>query len=137
MGQFWLFFVYFLNLLWFFDFFSNMSNLNCRCMEYCNVVFRKILFMFIGACWVPIHKLASNFTHLLRVTWRPTCRKSVLKLYKIHTKSQLARNLLNFLPQPTHAIIWHLAKFRDFRTSYGFYIILKHFSGKLVIMLRE
>ena len=153
MGQFWLFFVYFLNLFWFFDFFSNMSNLNYRCMEYCNVVFQKMLFMLIGACWVPIHELALNFAHLLRVTWWPTCRKSVLKLYKIHTMSenhetwrclgfrhptsQLAWNLLNFLSQPTHAITWHLDKFRHFRTSYGLYIILKHFFGKWLVMLRE
>ena len=39
-----------------------------------------------------------------------------------HERSCYFRNLLNFLPQ--------LAKFRDFRTSYGFYIILKY-------MLRE
>ena len=46
-----------------------------------------------------------------------------------HERSCYFRNLLNFLPQ--------LAKFRDFRTSYGFYIILKYFSGKSVVMLRE
>ena len=54
-----------------------------------------------------------------------------------HRTSQLARNILNFLPQPTHAITWHLDKFRDFRTSYGLYIILKHFFGKWLVMLRE
>ena len=151
-----------------------------------------MLFMVFGVCWVPIHELASNFGHLLHVTWRGTCRKSVFKLYKIHTKSKNHETLSRchviacvgcgkklrrfrasgdigclkpthlhmwshvemsgfqafdvatrskpsqfFTTQPTHAITWHLAKFRDFRTSYGFYIILKHFSDKSVVMLRE
>ena len=37
--------------------------------------------------------------------------------------SQLARNFLNFLPGPSHVITRHIDKFRDFRTSFGFYII--------------
>ena len=40
-----------------------------------------------------------------------------------HPTSQLARNLLNFLPQPPHAITRRLDKFRDFWTSFAFYII--------------
>ena len=44
-----------------------------------------------------------------------------------HPTSQLARNLLNFLPQPPHAITRRLDKFRDFRTSFAFYIIKNTF----------
>ena len=40
-----------------------------------------------------------------------------------HLPSQLASNFLNFLPRPPHAITRHLDKFRDFWTSFGFYII--------------
>ena len=54
-----------------------------------------------------------------------------------HRTSQLARKLLNFLPQPLHAMIRHLDKFHDFRTSFAFYIIKKHLFNKLVVMFRE
>ena len=92
----------------------------------------------------PTSQLARSLLNFLP---QPTHAKKLRKkLYFLHMwrclgfrhpTSQLTRSLLNFLPQPTHAITWHLAKFRDFRTSYGFYIILKHFSGKSVVMLRE
>ena len=87
-GVFSSFFVIFGWLIWLCWIFIYNSNLNCKCMEYCNLVLRKILFMVFGVCWVYIHELASNFAHLLHVTWRATCRKSVLKLYKVHTKSE-------------------------------------------------
>ena len=54
-----------------------------------------------------------------------------------HRTSQLARKHLNFLPQPLHAMTRHLDKFCDFRTSFAFYIIKKHFFNKLVVMFRE
>ena len=44
-----------------------------------------------------------------------------------HRTSQLARKLLNFLPQPLHAMTRHLDKFRDFRTSFAFCIIKNTF----------
>jgi hypothetical protein len=40
-----------------------------------------------------------------------------------YLRSQLARNFLNFLPRPPHATTRHINKFRDFQTSFGFYII--------------
>ena len=54
-----------------------------------------------------------------------------------HLVSQLARNLINFLPQPSHAITRRVAKFRDFLTSFGIYIIKKHFSLTFLDMLRQ
>ena len=54
-----------------------------------------------------------------------------------HRTSQLARKLLNFLPQPLHAMTRHLNKFHDFRTSFAFYIIKKLFFNKFVVMFRE
>ena len=54
-----------------------------------------------------------------------------------HRTSQLARKLLNFVPQPLHTMTRQLDKFRDFRTSFAFYIIKKHFFNKLVVMFRE
>jgi hypothetical protein len=54
-----------------------------------------------------------------------------------HPTSQLARNLLNCCIQPLHATTWPLDKFHDFRTSFGFYIIYKHFSCQLFLMLRQ
>jgi hypothetical protein len=54
-----------------------------------------------------------------------------------HRTSQLPRNLLNFLAQPPHAISRYLDKYRDFRTSFAFYIILKQIVRKLVAMFRE
>ena len=54
-----------------------------------------------------------------------------------HRTSQLAQKLLNFLSQPLHAMTRHLDKFRDFWTSFAFYIIKKHFFNKLVVMFRE
>jgi hypothetical protein len=54
-----------------------------------------------------------------------------------HHTSQRARNLLNFLPQPLHAMTRHLDKFHDFWTPFAFYIIKKHFFNKLVVMFRE
>ena len=52
-----------------------------------------------------------------------------------HPVSQLARNLMNFLPQPPHAITRHVAKFRDFWTLFGIYIIINHFSITFLDML--
>jgi hypothetical protein len=42
-----------------------------------------------------------------------------------HPTSQLARNLLNFLLQPPHAMTRRLDKFHDFWTSFGFFYHLK------------
>ena len=81
-GVFSSFFVIFGWLIWLCWIFIYNSNLNCKCMEYCNLVLRKILFMVFGVCWVPIHELAPNFGHLLHVTWWGTCRKMFLNYIK-------------------------------------------------------
>ena len=53
-----------------------------------------------------------------------------------HPTLQLARNFLKFLPHTTHAMPTQLVKFRQFRTPFGFYRILKHFPGTSLPMLR-
>ena len=47
-----------------------------------------MIFMIFGVCWGRIQELTWNFEHLVDVTWRGTCGKSVFKLYKIRTKSK-------------------------------------------------
>ena len=54
-----------------------------------------------------------------------------------HHMSQLTRKPIIFLPQPLRAMTRHLDKFHDFRTSFAFYIIKKHFFNKLVVMFHE
>ena len=84
-------------------------------------------------------RLTYAFAYLLRLRlpWWPRLDHMWRCLGFRHRTSQLARKLLNFLPQPLHAMTRHLDKFRDFRTSFAFYIIKKHFFNKLVVMFRE
>ena len=79
-GAFSSFFVIFGWLIWLCWIFIYNSNLNCKCMEYCNLVLRKMLFMVFGVCWVSIHELASNFAHLLHVTWWATLPEKCFKI---------------------------------------------------------
>ena len=57
-------------------------------------------------------------------------RKFLTDINFRHLMSRVARNFLNFLPRAPHAMTRYLDKFRDFRTLFGFYIILKHVSRK-------
>jgi hypothetical protein len=72
-----------------------------------------------------IEKISSKLERQIPKTQTFPC---VLSHWSHVEMSQLARNLLNFVTQPLHAITWHLDKFHDFRTSFRFYIIYKYFS---------
>ena len=69
-------------------------------------------------------KQAATFSTIWKLT---SLRNKSLHMWRClsfwYPTSQLARNLLNFLPQPPHAITRRLDKFRDFWTSFAFYII--------------
>jgi hypothetical protein len=69
--------------------------------------------------------------HLRCVTTLITCRGC---LGLRHPTWQLARNLLNCCTLPLHVITCCLDKFCDFRSSFGFSVIYKHFFRKLFVM---
>ena len=60
---------------------------------------------------------------MIHYSRRVLCRVQLYSAKKALHSSQLAWKLLNFLPQPLHAMTRHLYKFRDFWTSFSFYII--------------
>ena len=85
-------------------------------------------------CLLPIQKvLNSNNNSTINLTpiligsfstlWFFFGDVSVCK--HVHDKS--VRNLLNFFSQPTHMILWHLAKSHNFETLFAIFKIFKNF----------
>jgi hypothetical protein len=56
-------------------------------------VIQKIIFMIFGVYWGLIQKLTWYVEHLVVVTWRSTCTKSVSKLKKNPNEVRKSRNL--------------------------------------------
>ena len=88
LGQFWVFLLYFLNYFCFVEFFRLFQIWTACTWNNGIWSFKKMVFMMFGVCWGRIQELAWNYEHLVVVTWRCTCGKSVFKLYKIQTKSK-------------------------------------------------
>jgi hypothetical protein len=85
----WIFLLYFFSFFLFLEFLSTLQIWTTGTWNHIIWRFKKMTFIIFGVYWGLIHQLTWNIEHLVVVTWLTTYGKSVSKLQKIRTKSEI------------------------------------------------